>query len=183
MELTKIKRIAQGANVMPMLWALQQHPELWNRHTARTQDPESPHHEVDDIWCRFAQMEDGKAPEVHDSVWYPEILQKLPVRALVMPLMQFVQGERLGGILITRIKAGAQVKPHVDPGWHARYYDKYAIQIQSAPGQYFNFDDQRLEAQPGDVYWFDNQYNHWVSNDTPYDRITLIAAIKIHKGE
>lgn len=180
--MTKIKRIASGANVMPLLWALQQHPELWNQHTARTADPDSPHHQVDDIWCRFAELSDGSAPEEHDSVWYPGILDALPVRPLVMPLFKFVDGERLGGILITRIPAGCSVRPHVDPGWHARYYDKFAIQVQSAPGQRFCFEDQYLEPQPGDVYWFDNQYTHWVTNDTPYDRITLIAAIKIHKG-
>lgn len=182
-QVSKIKRIAQGANVMPLLWALQQHPELWNQHTARTAPEDSPHHEVDDVWCRYAEMHNGSAPEIHDSVWYPGILEKLPVRPMVMDLMKFVQGERLGGVLITRIKAGCRVQPHMDPGWHARYYEKYAVQLQSAPGQFFSFEDQRLEAQPGDVYWFDNQFTHWVENDTPYDRITAIVAIKTHKGD
>jgi quercetin dioxygenase-like cupin family protein len=179
----KIVKISGGLNVNPMLWALQKNPELWNQHTTRTQDPNSPHHQVDDIWARYAEFEDSMNPGAHDSVWYPGILNKLPVRELIMPLMNFVSGERLGGVLITRIKAGKECKPHHDDGWHARYYDKYAIQIQSAPGQRFCFENEHLEPIPGDVYWFDNQHIHWVTNPTEFDRITMIVCIKPYKGE
>ena len=84
----------------------------------------------------------------------------------------------MGGVLITKIPAGKECKPHTDPGWHARYYEKVAIQIQSAPGQAFCFEGESLETRPGDVFWFDNAFTHWVTNPTPYDRITLIACIQ-----
>jgi hypothetical protein len=48
-----IKHIINNVNVSHMLWALQAHPELWNVHRQRTEDMFSPHHEVDDIWCRY----------------------------------------------------------------------------------------------------------------------------------
>lgn len=173
-----IRRVTTGINVTPMLWALQRNPQLWNEHPGRTQDPNSPHHGVDDIWCRYAQLEDAKVPGPHESVWYPGIENKLPVRELVYPLMRFVEGDRLGGVLITRIRAGRSVKPHHDDGWHAKYYQKFAIQIQSSPGQFFCFEDAKLEPLPGDVYWFDNSFTHWVTNDTDHDRITMIVCIK-----
>jgi aspartyl/asparaginyl beta-hydroxylase (cupin superfamily) len=81
-------------------------------------------------------------------------------------------------VLITRIPAGATCRPHVDPGWHARAHDKYAVQITSAPGQAFCFDCERLESRPGDVYWFDNQFTHWVENPTPYERVTMIVCVR-----
>lgn len=173
-----IKHIINNVNVSHMLWALQAHPELWNVHRQRTEDMFSPHHEVDDIWCRYAALEDFDNPGPHESIWYPGIIEALPVQGLVMPLMNMVGGERLGGILITRIKAGHSVKPHHDNGWHAKYYQKFAIQIQSSPGQFFCFEDAKLEPKPGDVYWFDNSFTHWVTNDTPHDRITMIVCIK-----
>jgi hypothetical protein len=92
--------------------------------------------------------------------------------------MTMVDGERLGGVLLTRIKAGKSCYPHADPGWHARHYRKFAVQIQSAPGQFFCFEGERLEPMPGDVYEFDNSHTHWVTNDTEHDRITLIVCIK-----
>lgn len=172
----KIKLLAEGLNVSPMLWALQSQPELWDTHKTRTEDPSSPHHGLSDIWARYAaEGEDPTGP--HESVWYP-CADLIPVRQLVYPLMSEVGGTRLGGVLITKIPAGKGCKPHTDPGWHARYYEKFAIQIQSAPGQTFCFGDEWLVTRPGDVFWFDNSFTHWVTNPTPYDRITLIACIQ-----
>lgn len=175
----KIKQISEGVNVAPLLWALQAHPELWDEHKGRTESPDSPHHELSDIWVRYAANADESG--AHESLWYPSAAL-LPVRDIVYPLMAFVQGEQLGGVLITKIPAGKECKPHTDPGWHARYYEKFAVQIQSAPGQRFCFDGESLESKPGEVYWFDNAHTHWVTNPTPYDRITMIVCIKTDKG-
>lgn len=175
----KIKLLSSGFNVAPMAWALQEHPELWDQNPARTQDEDSPHHELSDIWVRYAK--DQSVVGAHESAWYP-CADLMPIRELVYPLMSFVSGDQLGGVLITKIPAGKQCKPHTDPGWHARYYEKFAMQIQSSPGQRFCFEGESLESKPGDLYWFDNAHTHWVTNPTPYDRITLIVCIKTEKG-
>lgn len=175
----RIWKIAEGMNVAPLLWAIQAHPELWNADAQRTIDADSPHHDVDDIWCRYSVT--PKEPGPHESVWYPAA-DLLPIREIVYPLMSLVRGEKLGGVLLTRIKAGKSCKPHADKGWHAEHYDKFAVQIQSAPGQTFCFDNESLSAKPGDVYTFRNEHMHWVTNDTPHDRITLIVCIKTDKG-
>jgi quercetin dioxygenase-like cupin family protein len=92
--------------------------------------------------------------------------------------MRFVEGVEIGGVLITRIPPGKSVRPHTDPGWHARRYEKYGVQITSAPGQLFCFEGEELETQPGDVFWFDNAHTHWVTNPTHYERITMIVCIR-----
>lgn len=176
----KIKRIAEGMNVAPLLWALHANPQLWNEHTYRTEHPNSPHHDVDDIWARCSMPHGVWNPEPHDSVWYP-CVNVLPIKQLVYPLMQFVEGDRLGAVLITRVRPGQSVKPHSDPGWHARHYEKFAIQVQSAPGQAFCFEGERLESKPGDVYVFDNAHTHWVANESDQDRVTAIVCIKTDK--
>lgn len=173
----KIKLISQGLNVAPFLWALQSHPELWNQHTTRTEDPQSPHYGLDDIWARFGDPERAKDGEAHDSFWYPPA-DILGIKGICHDVMRAVAGVELGGVLITRIPPGASCKPHTDPGWHARRYDKFAVQITSAPGQHFHFEGESLETKPGDLYWFDNQYSHWVTNDTPYERVTMIICIR-----
>jgi hypothetical protein len=175
-----IRLLAEGAEVGAMLEALKRHPELWNERTERTAPADSPHRGVDDIWVRFADPATMREDGSHDSVWYPPA-DALPVRALVFPLMAAVRGERLGGVLITRIRAGQEVKPHIDPGWHARYYDKYAIQLAAGPDQAFNFEDGSLVTKPGDVYWFDNAHVHWV-NKSDHDRITLISCIRTERN-
>lgn len=176
----KITRISAGLNVTPIYWALQSNPQLWNEHTARTQAEDSPHHGLDDIWARFGAPERVADGQPHASFWYPSA-DVLGVKRLCLDLMRHVDGVELGGVLITRIPPGARCKPHTDPGWHARYYEKFAVQITSAPGQMFCFEGESLETMPGDVYWFDNQHLHWVTNDTAYERVTMIVCIRREK--
>jgi hypothetical protein len=176
---SKIALITSGIDVRPMQTALAAHPELWDQHTARTENPASPHHGLSDIWARFAEP-GSNAGEAHKSVWYAAA-DVLPIRELVYPLMSLVQGDELGGVLITKIPAGKECKPHVDPGWHARYYQKFGIQIHADLGQAFCFDDERLVTKPGDVFFFNNAYTHWVPNPTAHDRVTVIACIRTDK--
>lgn len=172
-----IMKIGSGINVMPLALQLKRNPQLWNQNSFRT-SADSPHADVDDIWVRYADISEGMPTGPHDSIWYPAYRTLPQLRDIVFGIMGLVQGERLGGVLITKIPAGKRVKPHVDPGWHAEYYDKFAVQIESHQQQAFCYEDGKLVTAPGDVYWFNNQAEHWVINDSPVDRITLILCIR-----
>lgn len=176
-----IRLLRGGVPVAPIAQALADHPELWNQKTARTAPEDSPHHGLDDIWCRFADPATMRPDGSHDSIWYPPA-EALPVKDLCLDLMRAVQGTQLGGVLITRIPAGKTCKPHVDPGWHARHYQKFAVQIAADPSQAFHFAGHKLVTEPGDVFWFDNSFTHWVTNDGPFDRITLIVCVRTERN-
>lgn len=181
--------IAKGVNILPLLLELKNNPELWNEHTFRTANPLSPHRDVSDIWVRYNDLANldplnqAAFHTEHDAVWYPSSDKLASVKKLVYDLMHLVSGERLGGVLITRIPPGAQCHPHTDAGsWHSGYYDKYAIQLESDPQQAFCFEEGSFSAAPGDVYWFNNQDIHWVTNDSAVARITMIVCIRTNKG-
>ena len=176
----KIALMYRGLNVQPLREALREHPELWNHRTERTAPADSPHHGLDDIWPRFADPATMREDGSHDSIWYPAA-EVLPVRDIVFPLMAAVRGEKLGGVLVTRIKPGQMCRPHTDPGWHARHFDKYAVQIEADPAQAFHFEGESLVTAPGDVYWFDNSHTHWVTNNSPRDRVTMIVCIRTER--
>lgn len=171
-----IRLVTSGEPVAALWWALQEHPELWDTVNARTAPEDSPHHGTSDIYVRYSKK-DPRDPEMHDSEWYPAA-DVLPVRPLISRLMAAMGGERLGGVLITRIPPGGSVNPHLDGHWHAGYYEKFGIQIASAPGQAFCFDGEQLVTKPGDVFWFDNSHTHWVTNESQHERITLIVTLK-----
>jgi hypothetical protein len=175
-DMNRILKIADGLDVEPLRDALQAQPELWNQNTARTAHPDSPHHELSDIWARFAGP-GVNGGEPHESIWYP-CADLLPIRDLVYPLMSGVHGDQLGGVLITKIPAGKACKPHSDPGWHARFYEKFAVQIDADPRQEFCCEGESLVTKPGDLFWFDNSFTHWVTNPTEFDRITAIVCIR-----
>lgn len=172
-----IRLVGQELPVAPIHWALLEHPELWNQHTTRTTDPSSPHYGLDDIWARFGDPTRAEDGLPHDSFWYPAA-DVLGVKQLCLNVMHHVGGVELGGVLITRIPPGRECRPHTDPGWHGLRYHQFAVQIASAPGQRFCFDGESLESRPGDIFWFDNQFSHWVTNETTYERITMIVCIR-----
>jgi hypothetical protein len=171
-----IELIRRGLDVQALYWALQENPQLWNQHPGRTVNPASPHHGLDDIWVRFGDPQRMVDNAPHEAHWYPAA-DVLPVRELCLDIADEFGRGVLGGVLMTRIPAGKHCRPHADGGWHALQYDKYAVQVTSAPGQRFCFDNAWLESRPGDLFRFDNQFTHWVENDTPYERVTLIVCV------
>lgn len=176
-----IKLLAAGIDVSALHAELLAAPELWNEHKQRTDM--YAHSNVSDIWVRYNDLANFKGDmatfnDQHESVWYPSF-DKLPgVTDIVFNTMRFVMGERLGGVLITKIPPGGEVKPHIDRGWHAEYYQKFAVQIAGNADQVFCFDETELVTETGDLFTFDNQRKHWVTNKSDVDRITMIICIK-----
>jgi hypothetical protein len=170
-------------DVQALVDELNDSPELWNEFDLRTNHPQSPHREMDDIFVRynaranFAGDRDAfNGP--HDSVWW-DTIEKIPsVLKIVWELMREVQGERLGMVLITRQPPVTTCYPHVDKGWHAGHYDKYAVQLQSSLGQSFHVGERKLHTVAGDCFWFDNSKPHWVLNPTDQSRMTMIVCIR-----
>lgn len=175
-----ILTINRGINVIPLQLELQRQPQLWNQNRARTQNPTSPHREVDDIWARYGEGEQ-LTDEAHQSVWLPASDMIPEVKSHARAVMGLVRGDSLGGVLITRIPPGRQVYPHVDSGWHARAYDKFALQVSAHPQQSFCYEDGQHVTATGDLFWFHNQASHWVINNSPCDRITVIICVKLEK--
>jgi len=185
---------------------LKNNPQVWNLYDFRRKDPTSPHHGLDDIWIRYQHIDDV-VPDIpenlmrqifpHESVWYPSASYLPSIKELAHELMYRVKGERLGGILITRIRPGKMCKPHIDIGsWHAAYYNcKIAVQLECAsdlnyhngltsiPEQAFCFPGEHFTAKQGDYYWFDNQKEHWVPNNSSVDRITIIFCIRTDRED
>jgi quercetin dioxygenase-like cupin family protein len=180
-------RIAQGVNVMPLQTAINRQPQLFGQHGSRASAYGSPHAAMSDIWVRYNDIAnlDPANPaafnDEHDSVWYPAYYALPQIRPILFDLMAYVDGERLGGVLITKTPPGGRIERHVDSGWHASYYDKFYLPIQNDGGATFNFEDGVIVPQLGDAYWFRNDVPHWVENRSERDRIALIVCIKTHR--
>ena len=168
---------------------LAEHPEVWNRYTMRTRLLEnSPHRDVDDIWLRYRDWSEFNPENPQDfagphvSTWYAAYYLLPQVKALVDWVISEIipEGSEIGGVLITKIKSGDSVLRHDDSKhWHSEYYkDKFMCHLQSAPGQYFSYDERSYGARTGDVVKFDNLIPHSVSNESDVDRISLILATR-----
>ena len=172
-------RIAHGVDVMPVLNALAQNADLWNLNPIRTMHPGTAHAEADDILVWFNDLSDPEAV-VNDRETVPFLAwDRLPqLRPLIFDLMRRVEGVRLGRVIISRLKPGAQITPHVDGGAPATFFSRYQIALQCLPGCLFKAGNETVNFQTGDVWWFDNQQEHSVVNNSADDRLALIVDIR-----
>lgn len=186
----KFHQIAQGIDVSALRSQIARQPWLWDRNDMRKTWVGTPHRQMSDIWLRYNAWENYSPDDPaafgaeHDSVWYPAIDALPAAKSIIFDLMARVHGERLGGVLITRIPAGGQIEPHTDAGWHVDYYSsKYYVQLEGAEGQHFwaqspGSPRESISPLPGDVWEFDNRCLHGVENHSDSERMTLIVCIK-----
>jgi hypothetical protein len=174
-------RVIGRLDVSAAVKQLDANPQVWNRHSLRREA--YVHRQVDDIWVRYNAWANftGDAAAFngpHESVWYPVVTEVPALWSLARQAKRIAGATELGGVLVTRIPPGGRVEPHIDRGWHAETYRKIGVQISGHEQQAFCFDDAELRPLTGDVYEFRNDITHWVVNDSPVPRITLIVCCK-----
>jgi len=159
--------------------------DMFGELTMRSDGEDSPHKEMTDIWVRYKDpkphFKSGDWSEfvaAHESVWLKDIPE---VKNVCKELMSYLSGEKLGGVLITKLPPKGEIKPHFDEGWHAKEYDKYYLPILNEKGATFNFDCCSVDPKEGDIYAFRNDKTHWVNNNSNSDRIAMIICIKQNK--
>jgi hypothetical protein len=172
-------KLADAVDYMPLLLAMQRQPGLWNQYNVRTTYPGTPH-DVDDILLRFQEITENlqDVADQHESIWYPAV-DKLPqARPIIFALMNRVEGERLGRVMLTRLSPGHSIKPHSDGGDHAAYYERFHISLQCPEQALFRAGEEVVHMPPGSVWWFNNAVEHEVWNESTQDRIVMIVDIR-----
>lgn len=181
-------RIGQGLDVIPLMAAIYRQPYLWREDTYLRDYPQGPFGDVDSIILRFpkkiiaatqAEAEQHLLTnDQHESINTPSYDRLPEARPLVMNLMQYVGGTRLGRVIINRIRPGGVITPHIDTKDHAEYYRRHHIVLQSAPGVDFRCEDEHACMATGEVWWMNNAVEHEVINNSATDRIHLIIDIR-----
>lgn len=159
-----------------------QRQELWKADTYLRDYPQGPFEDVETIFLRFppasvTEMErEGK--DQHECLWMDGALHLPAARPLIFSLMTTVEGERLGRVMINRIRPGGRIFPHADTPAHARYWDRFHYVAQSSPGVVFRVGDEQVHMQTGECWWFQNLLEHEVINNSAEDRIHLVIDIR-----
>lgn len=177
-----------------LLLAIKRQPELWKEDTFLRDYPQAPFGEVESIMLRFPEkrvfeqeeeLERYKQGEhffdQHESVDYPPYALLPEARPMVMALMAYVQGERLGRVMINKIAPSGRIFPHADTPEHTDYYTRFHIVLQSGAGCIIRAGDEQLDMRTGDVFWFNNKLEHEVVNNSNLDRISMVVDIKVAK--
>jgi len=188
---TNFLRLASGHAVTPLMLAILRRPELWKVDTYLRDYPQGPFGEVESIMLRFplkgvketqAEVEQHLLThDPHESIDQPAYMVLTEARPLVMSLFAAVQGERLGRVMINKVKPGGVIYPHADTPAHCDYYSRYHIVLQSEPGVMFRCGDERTYWETGSIFWFNNKLEHEVLNESSVDRIHLIMDARCSK--
>lgn len=182
------RKITQGIDTVKLLLAIQRRPELWKEDTYLRDYPQGPFGEVESIMLRFPvksvveteeELQDHHSRyDQHESVDQPAYKVLTEARPMVMNLMSYVGGERLGRVMINKIAPGGSVFPHADTPVHANYWDRFHIVLESSLGVVFRCESERVYMAPGEIWWFNNALEHEVLNDSPGDRVHMIVDVR-----
>lgn len=159
-------------------------PQLWNQNPERKIGVASPHAEMEDIWLRFRPKHElteiRHYAEPHIPVWYPAAQILTAAKSLCLDMMASFRCVQLGGVLITKIPPGGEIKPHDDRGrWHPEFFNtKVYVPIQSNPECVNTCENDSVNMQVGEFWTFDNLRTHSVKNNGKTDRITLIISMR-----
>ena len=175
------QRIAENVPTMPVMHALQRHPDLWDQNTLRTQFEGSPHAQVHDIWLLFNSIEQSDESIANDCevVTYPAWFMLPEARKLAIDLMQIVGGRQLGRVMITKLEPGKKIPEHRDEGAPATFFQRYQVALQSLTGVTFQIDDEAVVFATGEIWWIDNTRKHSVKNNSADDRVVMIVDVRI----
>ena len=174
--------IGTGIDVLPLLLQIQRQPQLWKADTYLRDYPQGPFEDVETIFLRFPPVSvtelERSAKDQHECIWMDGTIHLAAARSMIFALMTRVDGERLGRVMINKIRPGGMIYPHADTPVHAEYWDRFHVCIQSAPGCNFRCGDETVYMAQGECWWFQNSNEHEVINNSKDDRIHLIVDIR-----
>ncbi len=172
-------------DVVPLLNEILRQPGLWKADTYLRDYPQGPFGDTETIFLRFppasvTELERGQKDQ-HECVWMDGAIHLPSARTPIFALMARVDGERLGRVMINKLRPGGRIYPHADTPVHADYWDRYHVVLQSGPGCNFRCGDETVNMATGSVWWFQNAIEHEVVNNSADDRIHLIVDIRTRR--
>lgn len=174
--------MARGIDVNPLMLQITRQPHLWKADTYLRDYPQGPFEDVDTIFLRFppasvSELERSQKDQ-HECVNMDGMIHLPAARRLIFNLMSVVEGERLGRCMINRIRPGGRIFPHADTPAHANYWDRHHIVLKGLPGAHFRCGDETVQMGTGEVWFFRNELEHEVVNNSAEDRLHLIVDIR-----
>jgi hypothetical protein len=171
-------------NAIPLLHQIHRRPALWQADTYLRDYPQGPFGDTETIFLRFPPASVSElarsARDPHECVWMDAALHLTQVKPIINGLMSLVEGERLGRVMVNKLRPGGRIYPHADTPQHAEYWDRYHAVLQSSPGCNFRCGDEQVYMPPGAVWHFRNELEHEVWNNGACDRIHLIIDVRTY---
>lgn len=174
--------VGRNVNVVPLAIEIHRQAHLWREDSYLRDYPQGPFRDVETIFLRFPPASvtalERDSRDQHECVWMDGAIHLPAARPLIFALMSQVQGERLGRVMVNRIRAGGRIFPHADTPAHANYWERFHYVIASSPGALLRCAEETINPQTGELWWFQNALAHEAINNSACDRIHLIVDVR-----
>jgi hypothetical protein len=192
--------LRDGMDVGALALAISMDPELWTADTFLRNYPQGPFGDTDTIMLRFPEIQTGMNEEEiemykqnklagydqHESIAYPAWSKLTQAHRFVFDLAQFAQATRIGRVMVNRIRPGGRIFRHADTPEHVRYWRRFHLVIQGQPGAVIycgaekdGSKDETLQMLTGRLFWFRNELEHEVRNESSVDRISMVIDLHV----
>lgn len=127
------------------------------------------------IQLRTNQQIEGKHyHDIHETRDLAAWAQLPHTRSFVERFAGQADGE-IGRVRVAKLRAGAEIVPHIDIGEYCAIRDRYHVVVYSPKGTQFVAGDERVIMKENEMWWFDNKKIHHVKNlgNTPRTHIVF----------
>lgn len=104
----------------------------------------------------------------------PAAMQLPRTCALVNEVTSGLNISELGNVLAVAFAPGGYIRPHIDEGVYADYFDRFHITITAPKGHWLQCAGEYAFPQVGDVFHFNHRVEHSGGNPSDEWRIHLI---------
>jgi hypothetical protein len=189
--------IKDGMDVSALALAISMDPDLWTADTFLRNYPQGPFGDTDTIMLRFPEIQTGMSEEEidlykanklagydqHESIAWPAWSKLTQAHEFVFNLARFSLATRVGRVMINRIRPGGRIFRHADTPEHVRYWRRFHLVIQGQPGAVIycgnGEGDETLQMLTGRLFWFRNELEHEVRNESSVDRISMVIDLHV----
>lgn len=180
------KLIYTGLDTLPILAEIKN--DDWKADTYLRDYPQGPFGDTESVILRFPPRTVHETEEAirshlahfdqHENEWQP-IAQEYPVtKDVIHWLMRAVNGTRLGRVMINKVAPGGRIDRHADEPVHADYWSRFHIVLHALPGNDFYCGGETINMTTGEVWYFRNDLEHEINNNSGDYRVHLVIDIK-----
>ena len=188
------EQLASGLDLSLINDQVQAQEALFDKSTFRQSFKGSPFTDTQFIGCRMTYDLDHEPTEEEmlnhlktkgvttTNALDLEDYELLPqVYGAVMHFAGVMQAEQIGRVLVTRLHPGGKIGAHKDFGEYHNFYDRFHICI-GGKGCHFRSGKEVVKMMPGEVWWFYNNVEHEVWNESDSERDHIVIDLKL-KGD
>lgn len=173
------RKILDTIEVQPLLHQVAEHPELWGADNAWTANKPAGT-AIEDVSTIVLRYNKTPAGMPSGMGWNRPAFGVLSAaQKIIFDLMRVIPSEHLGKVLITKLPPGGVIDWHIDqwPPGIPLYWHRFQIPLHVREQVIFQVEEEELFMQPGTAWWFNNQRNHRVVNNSDEDRISMLCDI------